>query len=70
MPDSAHSRVNPRRLTQEKIFENEAVFTTGERRTADPAHHLQVGGLRSRFDFDDPVKRVAVRTIEMKRPRM
>jgi hypothetical protein len=63
--DCARSRVNAPGLTQEKILEDEVVFTTGEWRTADPASYLRVDRLRPPFDFDNLVERVAVRTIEM-----
>ncbi len=49
---------------KQKIFEHKYSIVGSERRTANPARYFAVGGLRSGLDFDDLIKRVAVRALE------
>jgi hypothetical protein len=73
----ASTRCNPPRflsascLTQQEVFNHELAISTGKRRTANTAMHFIGEALRSGFDFDSLIQRLAVRTregIERTRP--
>jgi len=48
-----------RGFSQEEILQNELPRPTGEWRTTNPTRYLAVGCLRSSFDFDDLIERLA-----------
>ena len=49
-------------MAQHKVFEDKLAFATSERSTAGAARDLRLSRLRSRFDLDHVVERLAVRT--------
>jgi|ERR1700758_4589542 hypothetical protein len=51
-------------LSQQEVLQHKLPFPRGERATADLAGYLPVGCLRPSFDFDDFIKRFAVRACE------
>jgi hypothetical protein len=51
-------------LSQEEVLQHELPFPRDERAITDLAGYLPVGCLRPSFDFDDFIKRFAVRTCE------
>ena len=51
-------------MAQHKVFEDKRAFATRERSTAGAACYLRLSRLRSRFDLDHVVERLAVRTRE------
>jgi len=64
---SAATRLS--RPLQQEIFEHELVVTARKRRAAGSAAQLPIVRLRSGFDFDDVVERLAVRARERIRRR-
>ena len=53
------------RIPQKKIFQDELPIAGGKRSAANSARYITVNGLRSGFGFDDLMKRVAMRALEM-----
>ena len=53
-----------RSVAQHKVFEDKRAFATWERSTAGAACYLRLSRLRSRFDLDHVVERLAVRARE------
>ena len=51
-------------LSQQEVFKDEFAFATDKRVTANTARHLSKDRLRSGFDFDDVIKRLAVRHVK------
>ena len=49
-------------MAQHKVFEDKRAFATRERSAAGAACDLCLSGLRSRFDLDHVLARLAVRT--------
>ena len=56
--------LNTTRFSQQKVFEDKTIFAIGKRSATDAARHLAKNSLRSSFDFDDFVKRLAIRARE------
>ena len=51
-------------ISQQEILDHKFAFATRKRTTAGAARYLTVDGFRTGFDFDDLIKRIAVRTVE------
>jgi hypothetical protein len=62
---SARPRIWPRRFPQKKIFEPEFAFVGGDRRVASMACDPTINGHQPRFRFNDVIKGLAARAIEM-----
>jgi hypothetical protein len=52
-------------LSQQEVLQHKLPFPPGERATADLTGYLAVGCLRPSFDFDDFIKRFAVRASKL-----
>jgi hypothetical protein len=62
---SARPRIRARPFPQKKIFEPEFAFAGGDRRVASMARDPAINGRRPRFRFNDVIKGVAARAIEV-----
>jgi len=51
---------------QQKVLENEASIPTRKRRSTNAAGYLGINGFGPSFSFDQVVKRVATRAVEMR----
>jgi hypothetical protein len=58
-------RIRARRLPQNKIFESEFAFAGWDRRVASMARDPAIHGHLTRFRFNDVIKGVAARAVEM-----
>jgi hypothetical protein len=64
----ALSRFQPREapgLVQQEILDDEFALAPGKRRAAASAGNLAINGLGAGVDFDDVIKRIAVRATEL-----
>jgi hypothetical protein len=53
--------LNASRLSQQEVFKHEVAFATDKWLTANTAGHFLEDGLRSCLDFDNVIKRFAIR---------
>jgi hypothetical protein len=56
--------LNPTGVPQQKILHDELAFTSRQRSATGTAGWPAIDGFRTGFDFDDLIKRIAVRTVK------
>jgi hypothetical protein len=64
MRSASGSAPRPDAFSQEEVFENKVSFPRHQRAAAGAARYLAIVRLRTGFDFDDLVQRIAVRAGE------
>jgi hypothetical protein len=67
---STWSPITARRFPQKQVFADVLSLPPREWRSAFPAGRLTIDGVGFGFDFDKAIKRIAIRAVEMNRPRL